>query len=85
MTVTDINVRKLFDGKKLRAIVSVTFDGVFVLHDVKVIEGYEKTFVAMPCKKNADGTFSDVAHPLTSAFRKELEEKVIEAYKKASV
>lgn len=80
MTITDINVRKLFDGNKLRAIVSLTFDGVFVLHDVKVIESAEKTFVAMPSKKNADGSFSDIAHPLTSEFRRQIEEKVLEKY-----
>ena len=54
MTITDIHVRKLYDNEKMKAIVSVTFDDMLVIHDIKVIQGAEKTFIAMPSKKNAD-------------------------------
>lgn len=80
MTITDIHVRKLYDHEKMKAIVSVTFDDMLVIHDIKVIEGSDKTFIAMPSKKNADGHFSDIAHPINAEMRKELEDKVLEAY-----
>lgn len=83
MIITDINVRKLYDKDKLLAVVSVTFDNSFVVHDVKVIKGLEKVFVAMPSKRNADGRFSDVAHPVTRELRREIEEKVLDAYNAA--
>ena len=83
MTITDIHVRKLYDNEKMRAIVSVTFDDMLVIHDIKVIQGAEKTFIAMPSKKNADGHFSDIAHPINAEMRRELEDKVLEAYREA--
>ena len=83
MIITDINVRKLYDKDKLLAVVSVTFDNSFVVHDVKVIKGLEKMFVAMPSKRNSDGRFSDVAHPVTRELRREIEEKVLDAYNAA--
>ena len=83
MIITDINVRKLYDKDKLLAVVSVTFDNSFVVHDVKVIKGLEKVFVAMPSKRNSDGSFSDVAHPVTRELRREIEEKVLDAYNAA--
>ena len=83
MTLTDIHVRKLYDNEKMKAIVSVTFDDMLVIHDIKVIQGAEKTFIAMPSKKNADGHFSDIAHPINAEMRRELEDKVLEAYREA--
>ncbi|MBS5737776.1 MAG: septation regulator SpoVG [Clostridiales bacterium] len=83
MTITDIHVRKLYDNEKMKAIVSVTFDDMLVIHDIKVIQGAEKTFIAMPSKKNADGHFSDIAHPINAEMRRELEDKVLEAYREA--
>lgn len=83
MTITDIHVRKLCNHEKMKAIVSVTFDDMLVIHDIKVIEGAEKTFIAMPSKKNADGHFSDIAHPINAEMRKEIEEQVLSAYSKA--
>ena len=83
MTITDIHVRKLYDNEKMKAIVSVTFDDMLVIHDIKVIQGAEKTFIAMPSKKNADGQFSDIAHPINAEMRRELEDKVLEAYREA--
>ena len=83
MTITDIHVRKLYDNEKMKAIVSVTFDDMLVIHDIKVIQGAEKTFIARPSKKNADGHFSDIAHPINAEMRRELEDKVLEAYREA--
>ena len=83
MIITDINVRKLYDNKKLSAVVSVTFDNSFVVHDIKVIKGFDRMFVAMPSKRTSDGGFSDVAHPVTRELRREIEEKVLDAYNAA--
>lgn len=81
MQITDIKIRKLFssDGP-MKAIVSVTFDNQLALHDIKVINARDKYFIVMPSKKNPDNTFRDVAHPINSDFRTELEEQVISAY-----
>ncbi len=83
MIITDINVRKLYDNKKLSAVVSVTFDNSFVVHDIKVIKGFDRMFVAMPSKRTSDGRFSDVAHPVTRELRREIEVKVLDAYNTA--
>lgn len=80
MEITDIKVRKLFEGGPMKAIVSVTFDGQLALHDVKVINARDKVFIVMPSRKNPDGTYRDIVHPINSEFRKNLEEQVIEAY-----
>ena len=80
MEITDIKVRKLFEGGAMKAIVSVTFDGQLALHDVKVINARDKVFIVMPSRKNPDGTYRDIVHPINSEFRKNLEEQVIEAY-----
>ena len=84
MIITDINVRKLYDNKKLSAVVSVTFDNSFVVHDIKVIKGFDRMFVAMPSKRTSDGGISDVAHPVTRELRREIEEKVLDAYNAAA-
>ena len=83
MNITDVRIRKVTDEGKMKAIVSVTFDDMLVIHDIKVIQGAEKTFIAMPSKKNADGHFSDIAHPINAEMRRELEDKVLEAYREA--
>ncbi len=84
MTITDIKVRKLFDDEgPMKAIVSVTFDGQLALHDIKVINARDKYFIVMPSRKNPDGTYRDIVHPINAAFRAELEASVIEAYQKA--
>lgn len=81
MNITDIRVRKVSsEGSKMRAIVSVTFDDCFVVHDIKVIEGQDKFFIAMPSRKTADGVFKDIAHPITSDMRSELETKILAKY-----
>ncbi len=81
MQITDIKIRKLINGDSpMKAIVSVTFDDQLALHDIKVINARNKYFVVMPSKKNPDGTFRDIVHPISSDFRNELEDRVISAY-----
>jgi stage V sporulation protein G len=80
MQITDIKVRKLFDEGPMKAIVSVTFDGQLALHDVKVISARDKMFIVMPSRKNPDGTYRDIVHPINSDFRIKMEEEVLEAY-----
>ena len=69
----------------MKAIVSVTFDNQLALHDIKVISAKEKLFVVMPSRKNPDGTYRDIVHPINATFRAELEDAIIEAYEKAIV
>lgn len=84
MQITDIKVRKLFnDSSSMKAIVSVTFDGQLALHDIKVIYAKERFFIVMPSKKNADGTYRDVVHPINAEFRGMLESAVLDAYHQA--
>ena len=81
MVITDIKVRKLFEDGPMRAVVSVTLDGQLALHDIKVICVQDKHFIVMPSRKNPDGTYRDVVHPINSEFRAYLEREVLEAYK----
>ncbi|MBQ7125155.1 MAG: SpoVG family protein [Clostridia bacterium] len=81
MQITDIKIRKTFSGEgPMKAIVSVTFDNELALHDVKVINTKDKFFIVMPSRKNPDGSFRDIIHPINSDFRTRLEEQVINAY-----
>ena len=80
MVITDIKVRKLFDEGPMKAIVSVTFDGQLAVHDIKVINARDKYFIVMPSRKNPDGTYRDIVHPINAQFRADLETSVIEAY-----
>ena len=80
MVITDIKVRKLFEEGPMKAIVSVTFDGQLALHDIKVISVRDKNFIVMPSRKNPDGTYRDIVHPINAAFRSELEDTVLAAY-----
>jgi stage V sporulation protein G len=81
MQITDIKVRKLFDEGPMKAIVSVTFDGQLAVHDIKVIHARDKFFIVMPSRKNPDETYRDIVHPINAAFRAQLEEEVIQAYR----
>lgn len=83
MIITDIKIRKTFEEGPMRAIVSITLDGQLAIHDIKVIYAKEKYFVVMPSRKNPDGTFRDVVHPINAEFRAVVEEAIIGAYKKA--
>jgi stage V sporulation protein G len=83
MNITDIRIRKVGDESKLKAVASITFDGEFVVHDIKVIEGQNGMFIAMPSKKMGEGDFRDIAHPLTQEVRTQLKDAVLDAYAKA--
>ncbi len=80
MQITDIKVRKVSQEGKMKAVVSVTFDNSFVVHDIKVIEGKEKLFAAMPSRKATDGTYRDIVHPITSEMREELQSAILKKY-----
>lgn len=83
MNITDVRVRKIDKEGKMRAVVSVTIDDEFVVHDIKVIEGEKGLFIAMPSRKSADGEYRDIAHPINTATRDRLQTIVLEAYEKA--
>ncbi len=83
MVVTDVRVRKILTEGKMKAIVSVTLDNMFVIHDVKVVEGNKGLFVAMPSRKTPDGEFRDIAHPINSSARAIIETAVLQAYEQA--
>ena len=83
MEITDIKFRHVEQSGKLRALVSVTFDGVLAVHDIKIIDGHERLFLAMPSRRMPDGHFRDIAHPVGSALRVELEQEVLDAYRAA--
>ncbi len=80
MVVTDIKIRKFFNEGPMKAVVSVTFDGALAVHDIKVINAKDKYFIVMPSRKNPDGTYRDIVHPINSEFRAEVEGAVIKAY-----
>ncbi len=80
MEITDIRIKKIAGDGKMKAVASVTFDNAFAVHDVKVIEGPEKLFVAMPSRRTPDGEYRDIAHPINSEMRGMLESKVLAAY-----
>lgn len=83
MQITDVRVRKLTQDDKMKAIVSVTFDEQFVVHDIKVIEGDNGCFIAMPSRRGADGEYRDIAHPINSDMRAKLQEAIFTEYEKA--
>lgn len=83
MEITDIRVRKMTSDGKMKAIVSVTIDNMLVIHDIKVIEGVEKMFVAMPSRRNAEGEYKDIVHPITSQLRETLQNAILAKYEEA--
>ena len=80
MQITDIKIRKFFDEGPMKAIVSVTFNDCLAVHDIKVIYARDRYFIVMPSRKNPDGTYRDIVHPINASFREELENAVIDAY-----
>ena len=80
MEVTDVRVRKVDKEGKMKAIVSITFDEEFVIHDIKVIEGEKGLFIAMPSRKTTDGEYRDIAHPTRSTTRELLQRTILEKY-----
>ena len=82
MNITDVRLRKLPTEGKLKAIVSVTFDNEFVLHDIKIIEGKESLFLAMPSRRLPNGEYRDIAHPINSGTREKIQSIILENYEK---
>ena len=80
MTITDVRVRKIASEGKMKAIVSVTFDNEFVVHDIKVIDGEKGMFIAMPSRKAGDGEYKDIAHPINSETRNSIQKIILEKY-----
>lgn len=80
MEITDIRVKKVASEGKMKAVASVTFDNAFVVHDIKVIEGVDKLFTAMPSRRTPENEFKDIAHPINSEMREMLEKAIIEKY-----
>ena len=83
MTITDVRIRKIAAEGKMKAIVSVTFDNEFVVHDIKVIEGQNGLFIAMPSRKTPDGEFKDIAHPINTDTREKIKTSILKAYEEA--
>ena len=83
MEITDVRVRKIAKEGKMKAIVSITFDDEFVVHDIKVIEGEKGLFIAMPSKKASDGESRDIAHPINSNTRNRIQSPILESHEKA--
>ena len=83
MTITDVRVRKIAKEGKMKAIVSITVDDEFVVHDIKVIEGDKGLFIAMPSKRSADGGYRDIAHPISQGTREKIQGIILEAYNTA--
>lgn len=80
MKITDVRVRKIAKEGKMKAIVSITIDNEFVVHDIKVIEGEKGLFIAMPSKKATDGEYRDIAHPINSETREGIQKIILESY-----
>ncbi len=83
MEITDVRVRKVNKEGKMKAVISVTFDNEFVVHDIKVIEREQGLFIAMPSRKSADGEFRDIAHPINSSTRERIQSIILERYNQA--
>ena len=82
MNISDVKIRKLQDEGRMRAVVSVTFDNAIVVHDIKVIEGPERYFLAMPSRKMPDGAYRDIVHPINAQVRDMLEKAIMEQYRR---
>ena len=83
MNITDVRVRKMTKEGKMKAVVSITIEDEFVVHDIKVIEGEKGLFIAMPSRKASDGEYRDIAHPINSATREKIQKIILESYEKA--
>lgn len=84
MKITDVRVRKVAKDGKMKAVVSITLDDEFVVHDIKVIEGEKGLFIAMPSRKAADGEYRDIAHPINSETRERIQQIILGEFEKAA-
>lgn len=82
MEITDVKIRKIMSEGRLRAVVSLTIDDMLAVHDIKVVQGDERLFVAMPSRKDENGVFRDIVHPISPSGRKLFEETILEAYER---
>ena len=80
MQITDVRIRKVEKEGKMKAVVSITIDEEFVVHDIKIIEGENRLFIAMPSRKAADGEYRDIAHPINSNTRDRIQKLILEKY-----
>ena len=85
MKITDVRIRKVAKAGKMKAVVSITLDGEFVVHDIKVIEGEKGLFIAMPSRKASDGEYRDIAHPINSSTRDTIQMTILEKYQESLV
>lgn len=83
MEITDVRLRRVNTDGRMRAIASITIDNEFVVHDIRVIDGNNGMFVAMPSKRTPDGEFRDIAHPISSTTREKIQEAVLAEYEAA--
>lgn len=83
MKITDVRIRKVAKEGKMKAVVSITIDDEFVVHDIKVIEGEKGLFIAMPSRKASDGEYRDIAHPINSSTRERIQTMILEKYESA--
>lgn len=82
MIITDVRIRKITTEGKMKAIVSITLDNEFVVHDIKIIEGQSGNFIAMPSRRTPDGEFKDIAHPINTETREKIQKAILEEYEK---
>lgn len=85
MQITDVRIRRVEKEGKMKAVVSITIDEEFVVHDIKVIEGEKGLFIAMPSRKAADGEYRDIAHPINSETRDQIQTLILEKYQETVV
>ncbi len=85
MQITELRIRRVDSEAKLRAYVTVTFDDCFVVHNVKIIEGKNGLFIAMPSRKTSDGEFKDIVHPINPEFRNELQRRILDEYNSGQI
>lgn len=83
MQITDIRIRSVEKEGKMKAVVSITIDDEFVVHDIKIIEGEKGMFIAMPSRKAADGEYRDIAHPINTATRERLQSMILSKYQES--
>ena len=83
MQITDVRIRKVEKEGKMKAVVSITIDEEFVVHDIKIIEGEKGLFIAMPSRKAADGEYRDIAHPINTETRERLQRMILEKYQES--
>ena len=85
MEITDVRVRKIDTEGKMKAVVSITFDNEFVVHDIKIIESQNGLFIAMPSRKTPDGEFKDIAHPINAITREKIQKVILNKYESTAV